>query len=274
MTDKPNSARALGWRTPHHRHCRLAVRHSWESAAIRVEQTVPGPAISPTVSRPSLLRTARRDRAVALERSSAWDRHHLPTIPKPILEGRRPLREVENEIAGHITDFAGSMRFRLHPHRVVFVVDSRQWRPAAGYGARPRAMGSVPMGDEPAIGTTDSWSLSGSDAGPSSLNGSPMFKPQVRRNCAASAAISTAIGWLCRLDSRFTGARSSVEGNINRPNSVSSDVLDQREANVCSTMVRRRRGCLARGSELGQWSARFAGICTHESAGCRQPVRL
>jgi uncharacterized membrane protein len=57
----------------------------------------------------------------ALERSSAWDRHHLPTIPKPILERRRPLREVENETAGHITDFAGSMRF-VYIHTVWFVL--------------------------------------------------------------------------------------------------------------------------------------------------------
>jgi uncharacterized membrane protein len=47
----------------------------------------------------------------ALERSQDWERLHLPTLPQPILEGRRPLREVENEVAGRITDFAGSMRF-------------------------------------------------------------------------------------------------------------------------------------------------------------------
>ncbi len=47
----------------------------------------------------------------ALARSGDWERLHLPTLPKPILEGRRPLGEVENEVAGQLTDFAGSMRF-------------------------------------------------------------------------------------------------------------------------------------------------------------------
>jgi uncharacterized membrane protein len=47
----------------------------------------------------------------AFERSREWERHHLPSLPKPILEGRRPLGEVENEVAGSITDLAGSMRF-------------------------------------------------------------------------------------------------------------------------------------------------------------------
>ena len=62
------------------------------------------------------------------------------------------------------------------------------------------------------VSHNDSWSLSVSDVGPSLSNGSPMFKPQVRRNCAASAAISTAIGWLCRLDSPSTGARGPLRG--------------------------------------------------------------
>jgi uncharacterized membrane protein len=47
----------------------------------------------------------------ALDHSRDWERLHRPTLPKPILEGRRPLREIENEVAGQITDFAGSMRF-------------------------------------------------------------------------------------------------------------------------------------------------------------------
>jgi uncharacterized membrane protein len=47
----------------------------------------------------------------ALARSGDWERLHLPTLPKPILEGRRPLGEIENEVAGQLTDFAGSMRF-------------------------------------------------------------------------------------------------------------------------------------------------------------------
>jgi uncharacterized membrane protein len=47
----------------------------------------------------------------ALERSGDWERLHLPTLPTPILEGRRPFGEIENEVTGQITDFAGSMRF-------------------------------------------------------------------------------------------------------------------------------------------------------------------
>jgi uncharacterized membrane protein len=47
----------------------------------------------------------------ALARSGDWERIHLPTLPKPILEGRRPFGEIENEVTGQITDFAGSMRF-------------------------------------------------------------------------------------------------------------------------------------------------------------------
>jgi hypothetical protein len=55
-------------------------------------------------------------------------------------------------------------------------------------------------------------SLSVRDAGPSSINGLPMCRLQVRRNCAASAAISTAIGWQCRPDSPFTGAPVPLRG--------------------------------------------------------------
>jgi uncharacterized membrane protein len=47
----------------------------------------------------------------ALARSGDWERLHRPTLPKPILEGRRPFGEIENEVTGQITDFAGSMRF-------------------------------------------------------------------------------------------------------------------------------------------------------------------
>jgi Transposase len=47
-----------------------------------------------------------------------------------------------------------------------------------------------------------------------------------------------------------------VEGHITRVNSVSSDDLDRRRTNVCSTMAGGRGGCLASGFELGQWSAR------------------
>ena len=45
-----------------------------------------------------------------LRRAAEWERHHAPTIPPPILDasGRR---ELEDRVAGAITDFAGSMRF-------------------------------------------------------------------------------------------------------------------------------------------------------------------
>src|SRR4030081_93957 len=63
--------------------------------------------------------------------------------------------------------------------------------------------------------------------------------------------------WLA-VQAGFTVHWSSgpVEGNINRVKRVSSDDFDQRIANVCSTMVRRRGGCLAYGCELGRRSAR------------------
>jgi uncharacterized membrane protein len=57
----------------------------------------------------------------ALARSEQLERHHLPSLPRPILEERRPLGEVENEIAGKITDFAGSMRF-VYLHTLWFVL--------------------------------------------------------------------------------------------------------------------------------------------------------
>src|SRR5437868_6878335 len=57
----------------------------------------------------------------ALTRSGNWERLHLPSVPKPVLEGRRPLGEVENEVANHITDFAGSMRF-VYLHTLWFAV--------------------------------------------------------------------------------------------------------------------------------------------------------
>ena len=58
---------------------------------------------------------------VALTRSEEWERHHIPTMRKPILEHRRPLGEVENAVAGKITDFAGSMRF-VYLHTVWFAL--------------------------------------------------------------------------------------------------------------------------------------------------------
>lgn len=57
----------------------------------------------------------------AHERSAEGEWHHLPTLPKPVLEGRRPLGEVENEVAGKITDFAGSMRF-VYLHMLWFAL--------------------------------------------------------------------------------------------------------------------------------------------------------
>lgn len=57
----------------------------------------------------------------ALQKSAEWERHHLPTIPEPILEGRRRLRTVENELAGRITDFAGSMVF-VYLHTLWFLL--------------------------------------------------------------------------------------------------------------------------------------------------------
>ena len=57
----------------------------------------------------------------ALARSGDLERLHLPTLPKPILEGRRPFGEIENEVTGQITDFAGSMRF-VYLHTLWFGV--------------------------------------------------------------------------------------------------------------------------------------------------------
>ena len=57
----------------------------------------------------------------ALARSAEWERHHAPTIPGPILEGRRRLKVAESELAGRITDFAGSMLF-VYLHTIWFAV--------------------------------------------------------------------------------------------------------------------------------------------------------
>jgi uncharacterized membrane protein len=46
----------------------------------------------------------------SLRRAADWERHHAPTIPPPILDASQR-RELEDRIAGNITDFAGSMRF-------------------------------------------------------------------------------------------------------------------------------------------------------------------
>ena len=54
----------------------------------------------------------------ALRRAAAWERHHAPSIPPPILEASQR-RELEDRVAGAITDFAGSMRF-VYLHTVWF----------------------------------------------------------------------------------------------------------------------------------------------------------
>ncbi len=57
----------------------------------------------------------------ALDKSAEWERHHTPTVPQPILEGRRRLRVLENDVAGRITDFAGSMLF-VYLHTLWFML--------------------------------------------------------------------------------------------------------------------------------------------------------
>ena len=47
----------------------------------------------------------------ALARAVDWERHHVPTIPAPVLSEAIRLRSFEDRIAGLITDFAGSMKF-------------------------------------------------------------------------------------------------------------------------------------------------------------------
>ena len=46
----------------------------------------------------------------AHRQAAEWERHHTPTIPSPILDASQR-RELEDRVAGAITDFAGSMRF-------------------------------------------------------------------------------------------------------------------------------------------------------------------
>jgi uncharacterized membrane protein len=46
----------------------------------------------------------------ALRHAADWERHHAATIPSPILDASQR-RELEDRVAGAITDFAGSMRF-------------------------------------------------------------------------------------------------------------------------------------------------------------------
>ena len=46
----------------------------------------------------------------ALREAREWERHHSPRIRGPILDANQR-RELEDRVAGTITDFAGSMRF-------------------------------------------------------------------------------------------------------------------------------------------------------------------
>jgi uncharacterized membrane protein len=55
----------------------------------------------------------------ALDKAAEWERHYTPRVPRPILAGRRPVRDAEDRIAGRITDFAGSMLF-VYLHTVWF----------------------------------------------------------------------------------------------------------------------------------------------------------
>jgi uncharacterized membrane protein len=67
----------------------------------------PGPAPAPRGS-PSDPHRALRE---ALQRAAEWERHHPPTVPRPVLTSSVALRSLEDREATAITDFAGSMRF-------------------------------------------------------------------------------------------------------------------------------------------------------------------
>src|SRR5713101_5998868 len=62
-----------------------------------------------------------------------------------------------------------------------------------------------------------------------------------------------------------------VEGHVNKLKSVSSDDFDRHDWNACSTMVRRRGGCLAYGCELGRRSARRDPVGPVPASQCRAP---
>src|SRR5438270_2583795 len=62
-----------------------------------------------------------------------------------------------------------------------------------------------------------------------------------------------------------------VEGHNTRIKSVSSGDHDQRITNVCSTMVRRRDGCLAHGYDLGRRSASRDPVGSVPASQCRAP---
>jgi len=88
----------------------------------------------------------------------------------------------------------------------------------------------------------DDWAADVRTTGPPELRG---FSRNLQHDWAAVHA---------GLTERWSSG--SVEGNVNKLNSVSSDDLDQLGANVCSTMQAGRDGYLASGSELGRGSAR------------------
>jgi uncharacterized membrane protein len=56
-----------------------------------------------------------------LDKAAEWERHYTPRVPRPVLAGRRELRQTEDRIAGKITDFAGSMLF-VYLHTLWFLL--------------------------------------------------------------------------------------------------------------------------------------------------------
>ncbi len=56
----------------------------------------------------------------ALRGAAEWEHHHTPSVPPPILDSSQR-REVEDRLAGRITDFAGSMRF-VYLHTLWFAL--------------------------------------------------------------------------------------------------------------------------------------------------------
>ena len=56
----------------------------------------------------------------ARERAEAWERHHVPSVPRPHLTADLT-RSLEHRAAGAITDFAGSMKF-VYVHTAWFGV--------------------------------------------------------------------------------------------------------------------------------------------------------
>ena len=56
----------------------------------------------------------------ALRQAADWEHHHSPRINPPVLDANQR-RELEDRVAGSITDFAGSMRF-VYIHTIWFVL--------------------------------------------------------------------------------------------------------------------------------------------------------